>query len=489
MRLRSLAFPAALAAVALGGFAAPAQAAPADEEPLVGVLVPEQVTVIEGKTKTVRAEVVNAGKTAVKGVTVEFSGVAGTLGLKLPAGCDADSCEVGDLAAGERKTLSFTLAPTGDKLVQSFDVTVGGFSSTVAVTRTTGGVDLEIDSIDDLKLGRGQSADLPITVRNVGTETVDSVGIVVLAEPGLSAYSKYRNCVSLDELVDEEDADLGGFVCQFDQEFTPDATFTVPEQTPVQIKVAPDAGGPYTYSGVVAAVGLDDELTGVLAAKKGPLLELDALSSSADITDGEAPEDINEEDNAAIFGVTVGRSDADTAAVGGTFSGAVGDTTTVAVGIRNLGPTSTIAGTLDWMPSVRVTVPAGVRVTEVSSDCVAANDPEYDFGLGGEAVGNEYICFPIAGVGRGEQVDFEFTGTITGASGPGSVVVDGGVQDFYKANDKAALGLTLTAGGGGGGLPVTGAPTGLVALGGALLLVVGAAAAYAFRRRRIVTTL
>ena len=487
MRLRSLAFPAAVAAVALGGLVAPAQAAPVDEEPLVGVLLPEQVTVIDGKTKTVKAEVINAGPTAAKSVVVEFSGVDSSLGLKLPAGCDADSCEVGDLAAGARKVLSFTLAPTGDKIVQSFDVSVGKFVSTVAVARTTGGVDLELAPVGDFKAGRAESIDLPISVRNAGTEAVDSIGLLVLAEPGLTPFSEYRNCVSLDELGDIE---LAGFACKFDQEFAPDATFTVPAETPVQIKVAPDAGGPYTYTGAVVAIGVNDELTDALAAKKGPLLELDGLSKSADVMDGEAPEDINEEDNIASFGVTVGKSAADSAAVGGSFTGAVGDTKTVAVGVRNLGPTSTIPGTLEWMPSVRVTVPSGVRVTDVSADCIPAGAPDFDFELAGQADGNEYVCFPLAGIGRGEQVMFEFTGTITGESGPGSVVVDGGVQDTKKANDKAAFGLTLTpSGGAGGGLPVTGAPTGWVALGGALLLIVGAVAAFAFRRRRIVTTL
>ena len=190
MRLRPLAIPAALAAVALGGLAAPAQAAPDADEPFVVALLPEQVTVIEGKTKTVRAEVFNAGRVAAKGVRLQFGDVDPSIGLRLPAGCDADSCEIGDLAPEGRKVISFTVAPTGEKLVQSFDVSIGGrFETTVAVARSTGGVDIEVDPIDDFKLDRGGAEDLPITVRNAGSETVNGVAMLVVTETGIIALT------------------------------------------------------------------------------------------------------------------------------------------------------------------------------------------------------------------------------------------------------------------------------------------------------------
>ncbi|WP_250029227.1 LPXTG cell wall anchor domain-containing protein [Paractinoplanes maris] len=489
MRLRPIALPAALAALALGVLAAPAQAAPEDEEPMVGVIVPEQIAVIAGQTKTVRAEVVNFGPEAVKDVVVSFANVDPALKLALPAGCDATSCPVGDIAADGRKILSFTIGSPGDKLVSAFEVGVGAFTSEVSVVRSEGGIDLELEPIDDLKIGRGQSAAVPITVHNAGSETVGTVGMVVMSEPSLTPLGDYRNCLPLDEV--EQDADLSGLVCLFDEEFAPGATFRLPADSPIKIRVNKDAGGPFTYVAAAVAIGLNDEDAALLARQKsGKTLSLDAVSKASGFLD-EEPDDLNLEDNIALFGVSVGKSVADSAAVGATFSGAGGDTKTIKVGVRNLGPTSVIPVSEDfeWFPSVRVTIPAGVELTEVDPFCMP--DSDGDFSKPGTIDGHKYVCVADLGLGAGKLATFAFTGKLTGdESAAGSVVVDGGAQDNNHKNDKAAITVALTdQGGEGGGLPVTGAPTGWVALGGALLLLAGGAAAYLFRRRRIVTTL
>ncbi|MGK5680329.1 hypothetical protein [Actinoplanes sp. URMC 104] len=493
--MRRLALPAA-AALALGGLAAPAQAAPGDAEPLVGVYVPEQIAVIAGKTKTIRAEVGNVGNAAAKNVVVSFAGVDPALELTLPAGCDATSCKVGDLAAGARKTLTFTVAVTGDELVSTFRVATNvGFETEVSVVRSAGGVDLEVEPIDDLKLTRGRSAALPLAVHNTGSETVDSVGLLVLGEEGITALGDYRNCLSLDEFEDDtEESELGvpGILCKFDQEFAPGSTLALPKTSPIRIQLDKDAGGPYTYSGAVLALGVNDDDAALLAKKKtGRALSLTPVSKAADITDGTEPDDINAEDNVAYFGVTAAKSAADSAAVGGAFSGR---SETVEVGLRNLGPTTLIPGDdqFTWVPSVRVSIPAGVELSEVDINCMPGTDAgEWDFDNAGEVDGLEYTCFPDLGAKVGETVSFAFTGKATKQSAPGSVVVDGGVQDVNHGNDRAQITVAAPAGTGGtgGGLPVTGAPAGWVALGGAALLVAGGVAAFAFRRRRIVTTL
>jgi LPXTG-motif cell wall-anchored protein len=486
MRLRSIALPAVATALALAGLTAPAHAEPSPAEPMVGVLVPEQVTVVEGKSKTIRAQVLNAGETAAKGVVLKFAGVDPSLGLTLPAGCDADGCAVGDLAPGARKTVSFTVAPTGTDLTSTFELSVAGFAQEVTVIRAKGGVDLELEPIADLKLGRGQSANLPIVVRNTGSETVDSIGVVLLAESGLEALTNYRNCI-----VEDETEILGGVICLFEQEFPAGATFTVPEATPLRIRVAADAGGPYTYGGAVVAVGVNDEAAAALAKKSGPTLRLQSVKSAGDVTDGEAPDDINVEDNLAAFGVTVPKSSADVAAVGASFTGAIGDTKTVQVGVRNLGPTGLVPGSVDWIPTVRVTTPTGIDLTEVDEACAPGTGlDDFDFRDAGTVDGRDYICLLLGRLGKGDAELFAFTGTIADAAHTaGSVVVDGGSQDTAKANDKAAIQVRLTAGGGGGGLPTTGAPAGWVALGGVLLLLAGFAIFVVARRRRIVTTL
>jgi hypothetical protein len=487
MRLRSIALPATATALALAGLAAPAQAAPEPIGPVVGVIVPEQVTVIEGKSKTVRAEVLNVGDAAAKGVVLKFAGVDPSLGLTLPAGCDANGCAVGDLAPGARRTLSFAVAPTGTDLTSTFELSVGAFETEVTVIRAKSGVDLELEPIEDMKLGRGATADLPIVVRNTGSDTVDSVGVVMLVESGLEALTKYRNCV-----VDDESPLLTGVICLFEQEFPAGATFTVPAETPLQVKVAADAGGPYKYTGAVAAVGVNDEAAAALATKKsGPTLRLQAVKSAGDVTDGEAPDDVNPEDNVAAFGVTVPKSSADVAAVGASFAGAVGDKKTVQVGVRNLGPTGLVPSTMKWIPTVRVTVPAGIELTKVDDSCAPGTGlDDLDILNLGTVDGRDYVCLLLRRLGKGDQELFTFAGTIAeGAHTAGSVVVDGGSQDTVAANDRAALTVRLTGGGGGGGLALTGAPAGWVALGGALLFLAGGAIFVAARRRRVVPTL
>ena len=70
--MRRFALPAALGALVLGGLAAPAQAAPVEPESFVDVFVPEQVAVLSGTTKTMRAEVTNGGPGVAKDVVLKI---------------------------------------------------------------------------------------------------------------------------------------------------------------------------------------------------------------------------------------------------------------------------------------------------------------------------------------------------------------------------------------------------------------------------------
>jgi hypothetical protein len=492
MRLQRLLLPAAATGLALSGaFAATAaHADPVPATPLISVVVPEQVTVIEGHTKTVHAQVANAGSVAAKGVYLTFGSTAHpvdpSVGLGLPAGCDAHGCLVGDLGPGDQRTYSFTLTPTADgtKVGSTFDLSIGaeggvsGFDSEVTVVRAKSGVDLEVDPIDDMKLDRGQSADVPLLVRNTGSEDVDTFGVLLFAESGLEVLTQYRNCEVDEDIVN-------GVVCVFDQKFPAGATFTLPAATPLRIKVAADAGGPYKYSAVLAAFGLDDTIA--ITKSSGPTLKLQAAPAATD----DDPNDINLDDNLAVFGVSVTKSAADSAAVGGTFAGAVGDTRTVKVGVRDLGPTGVIPSGLNWIQTVRVTVPTGLKLTRVDENCMPAGEADdLDFEHVGEVKGRDYLCYLSDRLATGAQQLYTFTGEITdGAHTGGQVVVDGGIQDTVKADDTAAIDVQVTAssGAGGGELPITGAPAGLVALGGALLLGGGITAFVVARRRRIVT--
>ena len=495
-----LVLPLAVTGLALGGPGLPAQAAKPPTIPLVVVSAPEQVTVIQGTTKTVTLDVANLGTGDAEDVVVTFGSaklpVAKDLGFTAPAGCTATACTIGHLAAGAKRAYRFTLHPAAStsSLGSTFAIVPGyrndtfAFDTEVTVLRAKDGVDLEIDRVPDLKLAPGQSATVPVMVRNTGSKDVDGVAVALGGFSGLTPLTKYRNCKV------EDDEDISGLVCVFDQKLAAGGTFTVADADALKIRVAPDAAGPFDYPAYVAAVGLDENFTNPyeskLAAASGPTLRLQPAPKALDA--GE-PDDINLDDNAAEFTVSVPTTAADSAAVGGVFAGTTGDTKTAKVGVRNAGPTNVVPGSRTWLPNVRVTVPGGIDLTDVDEDCVPGTSlTDLDLESAGGPGTRNFVCLLFAGLDVGTQHWFTFTGTIKDTAHPaGTVIADGGVQDTHHQNDKAAFTVKATAApggaGGGGTLPITGTPTGLIAGGGATLLLLGGAAFYLNRRRRIVT--
>lgn len=504
MRLRALfrrlAVPAVAGSLALTGLALPAEAAdtPESEMPMVGILSPETVTVINGQSKTVKVDVWNVGADAAEDVVLNFGTVAkpvsADLGFTPPAGCTGTVCALDDLKPGERRTVKFTLKPTapaGTSPARALQMstTVGGvesfFTSIAVVSTSKGGADLELGEIKDLTLGRGKSADVPVTVANTGDEAVKALGLVVLpAYTGVKTLLNYRNC--------EIDDEFGGVLCVFNEPLPAGGTFALPKETPLRVEVASDAAGPFDYPVIVGAVGLTDtyvlEFEARNAKAKGAELKLEKLATAA-ADEPEAVEDLNPDDNVDDFNVSVPKSPADSAAVGGAFKGAVGDESTVEVGVRNLGPTAVIPASLAWMPYVHVRLPADVQLVDVDKRCLPGTSPEdavYDEFL--FSTSRDWVCLDFVDLGNGDKSLYSFTAEIgEGDHKAGKVTVDGGVQDSKSGNDKAALTVELTAGGSGGGLPITGAPVGLVAGGGMALLVAGLLAYWMARRRRIVT--
>ncbi|GAA0524713.1 hypothetical protein GCM10010172_01460 [Paractinoplanes ferrugineus] len=488
MRLRHFAIPAAIELAALTGLATPAVAAP-EQAPTLQIVAPYQVAVIEGKTKSVTATVVNISDTTAKKVAFGFGKVDPAAGLILPDGCTGKvdtACAIGDLAPGASRKFTFKLKPdaaTGTDLTSSLALlatgaaNVAGAVQPMVVVRAKGGVDLEVADIDDMKLNRGQTADVPVTVRNAGSESVDALGVVLIGEEQVQTLSKYRNCVA------ESEEGVNTVVCLFEGTFAAGAEFTVPSATPLQVKLASTAGGPFTYTAAAVAVGVNKSAAASLAKKSGPELSLKEAGDEGDYTD--VPDDLNDADNTAVFGIKVAASTADSAAIGATFTGAVGDSSTVKVGVRNLGPTAVIPANAKWAQYVEIKFPTGVNITKYDSACQLwlPRDPS-------TPTDNTWFCLVPSGLGVDRTALFSFTGTLAGTKfTPGYVIVDGGVQDNNLSNDRAEFGINPTAGGegGGGGLPLTGAPAGWVAAGGALLLIVGAIFFTTARRRRIIT--
>ncbi len=503
MRLRALinrlALTTAAAGLTLTGLATPAQAASEMDFAYVGIVVPETVTVVNGQTKTVKFDLYNLSDVAAENVTVAFGSAAkpipADLGFTAPAECAENVCQVGSLKPGQRRSVTFTLKPTGSGTTPASAITL--FSSvagklsdetSLAVVRTAkGGVDLEIDGVTDMKLSPGKSADVPVLIRNAGDKEVKALGLVLMAPYGITPVLDYRNCERLAE------GGMSVIVCVFNEGLAGGGAFTLPADTPLRIKVPADAAGPFDYPAYVGAVGLTDKYVFDFAKRTagaaGKELKMEALLS-ATAEEPDVVEDLNEDDNYVHFTVSVPKTSADSAAIGGVLRGSIGSEASVKVGLRNNGPSAVIPPGIDWMPYVHVKLPTGVELTEADYRCLPGRSlTDIDETVQDPADVTDLVCLVIDSVKPDKKFLFDISAEIIDSLDykAGAVTVDGGVQDSKSGNDKAALTVKLTAGGEGGGLPITGAPAGLIAAGGAALLVAGAIAFRSARRRRIVT--
>ncbi|GAA4944134.1 hypothetical protein [Actinoplanes utahensis] len=504
MRLRALfsrlALTTAASGLAVTGLALPAQADPKVDVPYVGIFGPEAVTVINGQSKTVKFELYNLSSVAAKDVVLDFGSktapISPELGFIAPSGCTDDVCRIGDLKAGERRTLTFTVKPAAATSAApaetiALSVTAGGKLSdetVIGVVRTDkGGVDLEMADIADLRLSGGASADVPVVVRNSGDQDVKALGLVVLAN-AITPLLDYTNC----ERIDEEG--VGAVVCVFNDTLPAGGTFTLPAATPLRVKAPAGVAGPFDYQVYVGAVGLTDKFVYDFAKRTtgatGKVLELEAVASVS-AAEPDAVEDLNEDDNYTDFAVRVPKTSADSSAVGDAFTGAVGEDDTVQVGLRNLGPSAVIPASPAWIQAAHIRLPTGIQLTRVDERCAPGTSiDDVDETVTDLSEVTDLVCVIMESVPAGDRYLFELSGEILDVAEhkAGAVTVDGGVQDAKSGNDKAALTVAVTSTGGeGGSLPITGAPAGLIAAGGAVLLAAGVIALRTARRRRIVT--
>ncbi|GIE35284.1 hypothetical protein Ait01nite_083290 [Actinoplanes italicus] len=498
MRLRALisrfALTVAVSGLAAGGLALPAHAeSEVGDFAYVGILSPETVTVINGQSKTVKFDLYNLSTVTAERVVLHFGSTAkpisADLGFTAPAGCDETSCVIGDLKPGQRRGVKFTVKPTALDPAKSIvlSTSVGGQASdetSIAVVGTDkAGADIEVDDIADLKLSAGGSAEVPVRIRNSGNKDVTALGLVVAAPAGLTPALNYSNC--------EQDPDLGGFVCVFNDTLAAGGVFSLPENTPLRIKVPAGVAGPYDYPVLVAAVGLTDKYVFDFAKRtagaSGRELKLESAASIS-AKEPDAVDDLNEDDNFSEFTVSVPKTAADSAAVGGVFKGEAGDDRTVKVGVHNLGPSGTIPPGLAWIQYAHVKLPTGVLLTTVDMRCIPGTSPtDIDETVTDLSEVTDLICIVLESVPDDGRYLFTLSAEIQDAEHKaGSVTVDGGVQDAKRGNNRAAL-TVETTGGTGGGLPITGAPAGMVAGGGVVLLAAGLIAFRLARRRRIVT--
>ncbi len=513
MRLRTLmgriGLPVVLVSLATAGAGLPSSADPGDDPdfpdfpdyPMVELVVPDRVVAIDGRSKTIDFDVENFGDETASGLVLTFGNAArpmpASVGLTPPAGCTVAGCELGDLKAGQRKTLSVTFKPTTDlpTFGATFELGLRDATRTwehgaeLTVARTGSGVDLELAAIENLELDPGGSAGVPIAFTNSGNKAPAGYGLVLIGDPFIDFPMNYSNCFPIDEEAEEDSVYSSGVACAFAEPIEPGETVTLAGKTPVKVHVAAEAPGPDDYFAGAYVVGLTEkdlaELpagvkdAGAASALKVKPVEARATIQGLDID----PTELNEWDNGRTFTVAVSRNPADVVALGGTFEGAAGDSRTVEIGLRNDGPAATRSPFQGWLQLAEITMPTGVEVTKVDPACVAVE-------------GRSYLCLQMESLRKGEKAVFSFTGTIESAGKPGSIKVDNGDHDPRKGNDKAAIAVKLSTAGSGAGagaddddpsLPVTGAPAGLIAAGGAVLLAGGVVSLAYARRRRIVT--
>jgi hypothetical protein len=482
---RRVLLPPLAAGLALSGLALPAQAEPALDFPILFLDLTDTITVADGLSKTVSFEISNMGGAAAENVVIGFGPVPAALGFVPPAGCSATACKLSKLPAGGRHAYRFTVKPAASAaLTSSFHVTVAAEGEEmddveVRVVRTTKpGVDLEIGALEDLTLGRGESATLPVTVRNTGNLKSGTLGLVLGGEDTLEPdMDRYRNC--------ERDADVGGVICVLDDSLAPGESAALSTATPAKIAVRSDAPGPAQFYADAVVVGLTDKyvagFTKRNAGRTGDELTLRKTASTARFGDGDVTDDLNPDDNIALFTVTTPTAPADSKALGGVFRGAAGERVTAQIGLQNLGPFPTVGLSGQSAGYVHVKLPSGVTLVDPDPMCLPGTSPtDVDFE---GAAGRDWVCLALARVPKGGKATFAFTAEIQdGDHDGGYVQVYGGKQDTVHTNDKAALTVDT-----GDSLPITGPSTGPLAAAGAILLAAGLVLFRATRRRRIIT--
>jgi hypothetical protein len=473
------------------GAAGPALAEPTPPPPTIEITVAERVITTDGGNNNVPVDLFNVG-IDVHGLVVDFGTAAAPvdprIGLRLPAGCSASSCPIGYIEGGTSKTFMFAVQPTAElpQAGLSFDLVVHDASATwqesttITVVRAGPGIDLETAPIPEIKLAAGESAALPIAVRNNGTEVAQGVAVALSGEPYLTFPNKYSNCVDAE--------DLRGIVCSFDLSLAPGTVFTISPSTPLTVVADKAAPGPADYQGSVRAFELKDGTkdAGRAAAQKAarqPGTELQLVPAVQTL----AADRIEWADSTS-FTVKVALNPADSVAIGGTFAGKVGDTRTVKIGFRNDGPATVLPRSKDWWHAAKVRTPSGLALTKVDKRCVPNGDGDPSWDLPGQISGHEYLCVASAPLAAGQSELFSFTGKIQDGQNAdeGTITVLGGVQDPKLSNNAAKVEVKLTgdtSGGAGGGLPITGAPAGQLAATGLLLVLLGAFTLVLTRRR------
>ncbi|SCE79088.1 LPXTG cell wall anchor domain-containing protein [Micromonospora chokoriensis] len=387
------------------------------------------------------------------------------------------------------------LGDSGDVAV-SFQAAGGRQGSYTSRVRVGEGVDLAGGPHTTVSSKPGGTFGVPLAVTNVGERTVTGFVAVFDLPYSVRTTDRFSNCLySGDHLLS----------CRFDEEIPAGSG----RAGTLDLALARDTYAPTNQAGSAQFMTTADfedltrvrEAVGARAATpgSGPELTLAEAPSRARQAD---QTDVDPGNGGTGWTITVtGTNGTDLAAIGAALKGRAGAVATATVGFRNNGPATldTVNADHEAATHTDVELPPGTTAVEVPENCQLRQGTR------------TYLCASEMLLVAGATYTMEFRLRIDRVipNARGAVRVNapcecpgGGsfADDIKPANDTARLVVNAVQGGGdqggngggggggdgddgGGALPITGAPTGLIAGLGGLLLVVGAIA-YLFARRR-----
>jgi hypothetical protein len=270
----------------------------------------------------------------------------------------------------------------------------------------------------------GSTFDLPVTVANKGTGTVQKVWVYYAVTRGLDFAEVPSNCRTQQVPSYDEMPERWTAVCAFDQPVEPGVVYT-PER-PLRVKALDRA----LNDELRLRVGEDDP-----GADENGTPPVTGTAPAVKLVEGQA----GGEGSARVVDVPVTSvNTADYQVTGAALKGSVGETVPMKVEFTNAGPAWVMAKLGE--PSLKVIIrpPAGTSVVKTAAFC-KAKDGAYDCGMRQRAL-NE---------GGRETYTFELKIDKRVADAKGSVALSTEARRFdpNKANDKADITLDVTGGG------------------------------------------